>query len=162
MRRRSIRTRGVRALALLVATAGGIGYAPVAPGTWGSLVVVPFFPWLGALHERSVAGHLALVAVVIAVGIWAAGRADAIFGEHDHGCIVVDEVSGMLVASLCVPGTWTAAWVVFALFRLFDVWKPFPANRIDRRWPGGLGVVGDDLVAGLYAGIAGRVLLEVL
>lgn len=152
----------VRALALLIATAGGVGYAPVAPGTWGSLVVVPVFPWLGVLHERSILAHLALVALVIGVGIWAAGRADAIFGQHDHGRIVVDEVSGMLVASLCVPGTWTAAWLVFVLFRVFDVWKPFPADRIDRRWPGGLGVVCDDLVAGLYAGIAARVLLEVL
>jgi len=152
----------VRALAILVATAGGIGYAPVAPGTWGSLVVVPLFPWLGALHARSVVAHVGLVALVIAAGIWAAGRADEAFGAHDHGRIVVDEVSGMLVASLCVPGTWTAAWLVFVLFRVFDVWKPFPANRIDRRWPGGLGVVGDDLVAGLYAGVAGRVLLEVL
>jgi phosphatidylglycerophosphatase A len=149
----------VRAFALFVATAGGIGYAPIAPGTWGSLLVVPLVPTLATLGA---AAHVAVVVAVVALGTWAAGEADVAFGTHDHGRVVVDEVGGMLVGSLVVPGTWTAAWLLFALFRLFDVWKPFPANHIDRTWRGGLGVVGDDLVAGLYAGVACRVVLEVL
>jgi phosphatidylglycerophosphatase A len=151
----------VRSLALLIATAGGIGYAPIAPGTWGSLLVVPCFPLLGALDARSVAAHAAVVGAVVLVGIWAAGRANVAFGAHDHACIVIDEVGGMLIASLCVPCTWATAWLVFVLFRVFDVWKPFPANRIDRRCSGGIGVVADDAVAGVYAGLVARLVLEV-
>ena len=152
----------MRAFALFVATAGGIGYAPVAPGTWGSLLVVPFVPLLGSLRERAPLAAVALVAAIVVLAVWSAGEAEVAFGGHDHARVVVDEVSGMLVGALCLPGTWTSAWLLFALFRLFDVWKPFPANHIDRHWRGGFGVVCDDLVAGLYAGIAGRVVLEVL
>jgi phosphatidylglycerophosphatase A len=152
----------VRALVVLLATAGGVGYAPVAPGTAGSLVAVPLVPLLGTLATRHglVVWGLA-VAAIVGIAIWAAGRAEPLFG-HDAGKIVVDEVAGMVVASCFVPATWTAAAIVFVLFRLFDVWKPYPAGVVDRTWPGGLGVVGDDLVAGLYAGLVARLVLEVL
>lgn len=146
---------------MFVATAGGLGYAPVAPGTFGSLVGIPLVPFLASIDVR--AGRLVYAAIVVSLiagAVWAAGRADEMLPGHDHGRIVIDEVAGMIVGSLFVPATWGAALLLFALFRLFDVVKPFPANRIDRDLPGGLGVVADDLVAGVYAGIACRLVLE--
>lgn len=151
----------MRRIALGIATVGGIGYAPGAPGTWASLAALPLVPLLAGLPGRWLAGHALVVAVVVVAGIWAAGRADAWLEVHDDGCIVVDELGGMLVGSLFVPGTWTAAVLVFVLFRVFDIWKPFPIDRIDQRWPGGLGVVCDDVVAGAYAGLLARAILEV-
>lgn len=150
----------VRALAVLLATVGGVGYIPFAPGTAGSLVAVPLLPLLAGLRQRApVAGWL-VVAVCLLTAFWSADRADRIFPGHDHGRIVIDEVAGMVVAGLFVPGTWAAAALVFVLFRIFDIAKPWPANLIDRRVPYGLGVVGDDLVAGVYAGAGARLLLS--
>ena len=148
--------------AVMVATVGGVGYAPVASGTVGSLVVLPLLPALAMLRDWSPLAAVALVGLLTALAVWAAGRAEEILGGHDHSCIVVDEVAGMAVAGLLVPGTWTAALLAFFLFRLFDVLKPFPASRIDRGVEGGFGVVGDDLVAGAYAGLATRVVLAFL
>lgn len=149
-----------RTLAVVLATAGGVGYSPVAPGTCGSLIALPLLPALASLRERSLFAYLAVFAAVIAGAIWSAGRAEGIFG-HDSGRIVVDEVAGMVVAGLFLPGTWLAATLGFAAFRLFDILKPPPAGAIDRGFRGGLGVVGDDLVAGVYAGIVARIILEV-
>lgn len=149
----------MRLLVLLLATVGGVGYVPVAPGTAGSLVAMPLLPFLAGLRSRApLAGWLA-VAGVIATALWAADRADRVFPGHDHGRIVIDEVAGMVVAGLFVPGTWGAAALVFVLFRIFDVVKPWPAGLIDRRVPMGIGVVGDDLVAGVYAGAGAQLLL---
>jgi phosphatidylglycerophosphatase A len=149
----------VRTLAVLLATVGGVGYMPVAPGTAGSLVAVPLLPLLAGLRVRApMAGWLAVAAVLL-IALWAADRADREFVGHDAGCIVIDEVAGMIVAGLFVPGTWGAAALVFVLFRILDVVKPWPANLIDRQVSFGLGVVGDDLVAGVYAGAGARLLL---
>jgi len=152
----------VRALVIVLATAGGVGFAPVAPGTVGSLVVLPLVPWIARVRDASWGAGLALVVGIVVVAIWVAGRAEAIFGVADHQRIVIDEVAGMAVAALFVPPSWVAAALVFATFRLFDVVKPFPAGAIDRRATGGIGVVGDDLVAGAYAGLLTRVILEAL
>lgn len=152
----------MRALVVVLATAGGAGFAPVAPGTVGSLVALPLVPWLARLRATSWPLGAALVLAVATVAVWAAGRADAVFGSHDDSRIVIDEVAGLLAGALLVPETWLAALVLFACFRLFDVVKPFPAGAIDRGVGGGLGVVADDIVAGLYAGLATRILLEVL
>jgi phosphatidylglycerophosphatase A len=149
-------------LAVAVATVGGVGYAPVASGTMGSLVAMPLLPALGALRARSPGTYVAVLVALVALAVWAAGRAEEILGGHDHGTIVIDEVAGLVVAGALLPGTWGAAVVAFVLFRLFDVLKPFPSDVIDGRVPGGLGVVGDDLVAGVYAGVVGRLLLELL
>jgi phosphatidylglycerophosphatase A len=150
----------VRSLAIAVATVGGVGYAPVASGTFGSLVAVPLLPVLAALRARSAVLYAAVVLVIAAGAVWAAGRAEQELGGHDHSAIVVDEVAGLVVAGIFLPGTWLAAWLAFACFRVLDVVKPFPAGAIDRRVEGGLGVVGDDLVAGLYAGIVAALLLR--
>src|SRR5204863_1425484 len=96
----------------------------------------------------------AVLAALIVVAVWSAGRAEDILGGHDHSRIVIDEVAGQVLAGIFLPATWIAAGIAFFLFRVFDVWKPFPAGLVDGRVPGGLGVVGDDLIAGLYAGLA--------
>lgn len=142
----------MRRLVLAVATVGGVGYVPVAPGTAASLLVVPVVPWLAATRGRAPETIAIVVVLTIAVAVWAAGRAERVLGRHDDGCVVVDEVAGMVVGTLCVPPTWTAAVLLFVAFRVFDVTKPPPIGLLDRRVGGGTGVVADDLIAGLYAG----------
>jgi phosphatidylglycerophosphatase A len=142
----------VSRLARLIATVFGAGYAPVAPGTAGSLLALPLLPALASLRDDTGAYATGLCAF-IALAIWAAGRTARDWGTVDDGRIVIDEVAGMAVAGAFVPGTWPAAIVVFCLFRLFDVWKPFPIRQLEKRLPGGVGVVADDLLAGVYSGV---------
>jgi len=149
-------------LVVVLATVGGVGYAPLAPGTCGSLIAVPFLPVLAGLRTRSWPAYAATTVLVVTVAVWSAGRAAELFGDHDDSRIVIDEVAGLVIAGLFLPGTWLATGLAFALFRLFDVVKPFPAGWVDRRVRGGLGVVGDDLVAGVYAGLSARLVLGLL
>ena len=152
----------VRTFVIVLATAGGVGYAPIASGTVGSLLALPLVPWIARMRDDSWPTGLALVAAIVAVAVWAAGQAEAIFGGKDHSRIVIDEIAGMATAALFAPATWLAAVLVFVAFRIFDVVKPYPAGAIDRHGRGGFGVVGDDLVAGAYAGLLTRVILEVV
>jgi phosphatidylglycerophosphatase A len=152
----------VRALVIVLATAGGAGYAPIASGTVGSFVALPLVPWVARLRDGSWPLGLLVATAIAALAIWSAGRAEIVFGGKDHSRIVIDEVAGMTTAALFVPATWLAAGLVFVIFRVFDVLKPYPADVIDRRGRGGFGVVGDDLVAGVYAGLVTRLILEVL
>lgn len=147
---------------MLVATVGGLGRVPVAPGTVGSLAVLPLLPALAELRARSLVAALGVVLAVSALAIWSSTHAEEALGGHDASHIVIDEVAGLLVAGLFLPSTWVAAVLAFFLFRLLDVLKPFPADLIDKRVEGGLGVVGDDLVAGFYAGVLSAILLRVL
>jgi phosphatidylglycerophosphatase A len=149
------------ALAMAIATVGGVGRVPIASGTFGSLVAVPLLPGLAALRAVSPWGYLAVVAGLVVLAVWSAGRAEEVVG-HDHSYIVIDEVAGLVMAGIFLPGTWLAAGIAFLLFRIFDIVKPFPANLIDGRVEGGLGVVGDDLVAGVYAGLVTLLLLWLL
>jgi phosphatidylglycerophosphatase A len=143
----------VRALVIVLATAGGAGYAPVASGTVGSLVALPLVPWIARVRDGSWPAAIGIVLAMVVLAVWVAGRAEDVFDGADHSRIVIDEVAGMAMAALFAPATWTAAALVFVTFRVFDVLKPFPANVFDRRVAGGVGVVGDDLVAGTYAGL---------
>ena len=149
-------------LAVVLATVGPIGHLPYAPGTAGSLIALPLLPGLAMVRDRSTLVYAVVVLALVAAAIWAAGRAEDTLGGSDHSAIVVDEVAGMVATGLLLPGTWAAAVLGFALFRLFDVVKPYPAGLVDARVEGGLGVVGDDLIAGLYAGLVGRVILGLL
>jgi phosphatidylglycerophosphatase A len=133
-------------LALAVASAGGAGFAPVASGTAGSLaaaVVVWLIPFTHG-------GLLAALVVVTAAGVWAGARVERMLGEKDPGVVVIDEVAGMMFSVLLVPRTLAVLASAFVLFRVFDVWKPFPAHQ-SQALPGGWGVVADDLIAGGYA-----------
>jgi phosphatidylglycerophosphatase A len=136
----------VQRLALLVATAGGVGYAPVAPGTVASAVTVSAL-WLAAPSRPAL---VAFVLAVAAVGTWAGQEAERLLGRKDPGLIVIDEVAGMALAALALPPTAAALLVAFVCFRVFDVVKPYPANAL-QRLHGGVGVMADDLVAGFYA-----------
>ena len=159
---RSSRRNPLRGLAVFVATCGWAGYAPVAPGTVGTLVAVPLFPALTRLWNMSPPSYLLAFALILAGAVWAAGVATRDFGEPDSKHIVIDEVAGYVVATAFLDFSWSAAAVAFCLFRLFDILKPFPVSWVDRHVHGGAGVVGDDVVAGIFAGVAARVLLSFL
>ncbi len=136
----------------LIATWGGSGLMPFAPGTWGSLAALPFGVLI--VDQAGVAGLLGATLAVTLAGAWAAGEIVTRGRRRDPGLVVIDEVAGMWLALAFVPLTWWGVWTAFLLFRIADILKPFPARWIDERVHGGLGVMLDDLVAGLYAGIA--------
>lgn len=138
-------------LARTIATVGGVGYAPVAPGTFGTAAAVPLAWVCAPLTWWAYA--LVCVAVTL-VGIWAAAVADRSWGTHDSGRIVVDEVAGYLVTMALVDRSDPVLLLLgFLLFRAFDIAKPFPVRQIDRQLGGGSGVVLDDVVAGVMAGL---------
>ena len=133
-------------LALAIATVGGIGWAPVAPGTVASAVTIVAL-WLLALSRAQL---IVAFVVVTLIGIWAAEHAERALGTKDPGAIVIDEVAGMTLSVAPFALTPAVLVVGFVLFRLFDVTKPFPAGA-SQRITGGVGVMVDDLIAGLYA-----------
>lgn len=130
-----------------VACGFGSGLAPFAPGTFGTLAAVPLY-WL--MQSLSVTWYLALTAAIAAFGMWVTGRTARDLGVHDHGSIVFDEIAGYLVAMAFAPVGWVYMLAGFLLFRLFDIAKPFPLRRLERL-PGGVGIMADDLGAGVYA-----------
>lgn len=138
-------------LALAIATCG-VGYLPLIPGTFGSLVGVGIF----LLLSRTTVGLVVSIVAVTVAGIWAGSRTEALAGRKDPGKIVVDEVAGQLIATLPLVffTQWSIAAVMvsFVLFRFFDIVKPYPANRL-QDLEGGMGVMCDDLVAGVYAAV---------
>lgn len=129
----------------MLASVFGAGYAPVASGTAGSFVTLVAI-WLVPLTPLRIA--VALV-VVILIGIWSGSRVERVLGRKDPGVIVIDEVAGMLLSVILLPRTIPVLLTAFLLFRLFDVWKPFPA-RESQALTGGMGVMVDDLIAGVY------------
>ncbi len=153
----------MRAIIIFLATAIYSGYAPIAPGTAGSVVgVVLVWFGFGPLWERSPAICLVVFAVAFVLSCWIAGRAEVIFDEHDSSRIVIDEVLGMAATMFGNPITWPWLAAGFVLFRLFDVIKLFPADLIDRRVRNGAGVMLDDLAAAIYANIVLQVLVRVI
>jgi phosphatidylglycerophosphatase A len=143
----------MRDLVIFLASAGYVGYIPLASGTFGSLVAVPLFFAFDALRAASV--PLYLIAYVASVGAacWISGMADEYLHEHDSHKIVIDEVVGYLAATLFLSPTWTHVILAFFIFRALDVIKPFPAGYIDENFPGGYGVTLDDVVSGLYTNL---------
>jgi phosphatidylglycerophosphatase A len=148
----------MRKLVLFVATGAGSGYAPVAPGTVGSGVGLLLYVPLAGLGGAS---YLLAVGGVAVLGIWASGRAESIFERRDDRRITVDEIAGMLLALAFLPFRLDVAVAGFLLFRLFDIWKPFPV-RAAESLSGGLGVMADDLLAGLYANLIAQLLWRVV
>jgi phosphatidylglycerophosphatase A len=145
----------------LLASGLGLGYVPWASGTFGSLLGIPLY-LAGRPLWRSAAVAVVVLAVAIGAACWIADQAERILGEHDSGKIVIDEVIGMVLALLWHPTTPLRVLALFCLFRLFDVWKPWPARTLERAAPGGLGVVLDDVASGLYANLAGHILVWAL
>jgi phosphatidylglycerophosphatase A len=153
----------MRQLIIFLATGAYTGYSPIASGTAGSVVGVIIGYFLCApmwQHEPMI--FAVIFAAVFVLACLIAGRAEEIFGEHDSSKIVLDEVLGMIATMFLNP--LGVPWLVagFLLFRVFDIVKPFPASVIDRRMPGGPGVMLDDLFAGIYANIVVRILAHVL
>ena len=137
-------------LLMFIATGGGSGYLPKAPGTWGTLVgLVLWWPLAGL----SLAAYLAAVGLLFAVGVASAGAAEKILDRGDPGVVVIDEIVGVLIALTAAPLHPAAALVGFALFRLFDIAKPWPIREIDHGMGGGVGIMLDDVLAGLFAGL---------
>lgn len=124
----------------------GTGLSPKAPGTVGTLVGFPLF-WLMAGSPL----YWAWVVLFLALGVWACDVAGRALGEHDHGGLVWDEVAAFLLVLPFAPPTVLGYGLAFALFRLFDIWKPFPIGWLDARVRGGLGVMLDDVLAAVYA-----------
>jgi phosphatidylglycerophosphatase A len=134
-------------LILAIATGCYVGRLPMAPGTWGSAAA--FVPWL-FIRGFSLPIYLAVLAVVFIVGFFTAGSAEKIINQPDPGCIIIDEILGMLIALTLCPAH-PAAWLIaFILFRIFDIFKPFPVSWFDRHIHGGIGIMMDDVVAGVY------------
>jgi phosphatidylglycerophosphatase A len=161
-------------LALALATCG-VGYLPLAPGTWGSMVGVVFYLLLrlaslrfinlftngDAVNRPPVESlymmlSLALIICLTAAGVWAATRAEKLLGRKDPGAVVVDEVAGQLIAFLFIPLSLNLKWWMvlagFLLFRAFDIWKPYPVRRLEAL-ESGLGIMADDVLAGIYAAV---------
>ncbi len=137
-------------LATALATLGPVGHFPKAPGTWGSLAAAVAAPWL--FLPLSLPARLAVLALVFVVGVWACSRAERIMGRKDPGCVIIDELFGQwltLILFAAMP-IWYLA-LGFVLFRVFDILKPWPVKWAETAFPGGLGVMIDDGVAGLYA-----------
>jgi len=148
-------------LALAIATFG-VGLLPLAPGTWGSAVGVGIYLILRLLvldqgHFPFLAAELITIVCITLAGIWAASQTERLSGRKDPGKVVVDEVAGQLIALVPITLVSILSWPVlvivsFILFRFFDIVKPYPARRLEGLH-GGLGIMCDDLVAGLYAGL---------
>lgn len=171
-------------LALGIGTCG-VGYIPIAPGTFGSILGIGLFLLLNILtlqfilvftsSENSLrvwpspvllATQLMLITGAFLAGVWASSRAEGIFRRKDSQKLVIDEVAGQLIALLplslgfYLPG-WSSILVAFLLFRFFDIVKPFPARQLEML-PAGLGVMADDIVAGAYAAVGVSIIIAVL
>ncbi|NLZ18051.1 MAG: phosphatidylglycerophosphatase A [Desulfobulbaceae bacterium] len=138
-------------LFLFIATGAGSGYLPKAPGTWASALTVLL--WLLAANFISfgLTPYLCFVATICCLGVVSAGAAEKLVDRPDPGLVVIDEVAGQLIALSAAPAHPLAALAGFVLFRIFDIFKPFPIRWLDQHIHGGLGIMLDDILAGLYA-----------
>ncbi len=126
----------------------GSGLVPFAPGTFGTLAAIPLYLFIQAL---SLPTYLLIVVIVSLVGIWICDKSSKLLGVHDHSGIVWDEFAGYFVTMIAAPKGWLWIFVGFALFRLFDIWKPWPISILDKKVGGGFGIMIDDLLAGIFA-----------
>ena len=132
----------------LLAVGFGSGLAPWAPGTFGTLAAVPLF-WL--LNSLGPLTYLSFLVVGTLLGVWLCGRTARDLHVHDDPRIVWDEIMGYLLAMVAAPAGWVWPLLGFVLFRLFDIWKPWPVGALERGVPGAFGVMVDDLAAGAMA-----------
>ena len=140
----------LRRLGVFIATCAHVGYAPVAPGTFGSAVGLVVYYLIR--RQTSTAVELGAIALILVVGVWSATEAEHHFGGIDPGPVVIDEVIGMLITLALHPVNVVGAIIGFFIFRVLDVVKPWPARRLELL-PGGFGVVLDDVMAGVYGNL---------
>jgi phosphatidylglycerophosphatase A len=128
----------------------GSGCFPKAPGTFGTLAAIPLYL---LLENLSLATYLLVIVVGFGVGIWLCEQVTQDLGVHDHPSIVWDEMIGYFVTMLAAPPGWLWIIIGFVLFRFFDILKPWPILPVDRRVRGGFGIMIDDVLAAVYAGL---------
>jgi phosphatidylglycerophosphatase A len=133
-----------------IATAGYIGYLPKAPGTFGSLIGCLIYPVMPLLPKAVV--FLGLIGFFF-FSAWIAGKAEKILHAKDPGCIVIDEIVGMAVTYFALPFSAFIGIAGFVIFRFFDILKPYPIKLFEQKCPGGIGVVIDDVIAGIFSNI---------
>ncbi len=141
----------------ILATAGPFGWLPIAPGTWGSAMAAAIW-WFGTSFA-ALPIQISIIALLLPLAVWSAGVTEKELG-HDAKPIVIDEVAGQWITLLMAPRIWYITLTGFVLFRIFDVLKPFPVD-LSQRLPGGLGIVADDVLAGIYAGATLLILQKV-
>ncbi len=146
-------------LAVFLATAAYCGYAPAAPGTVGAAAGLVLYCLVRATGSPLL--EVVVILATFAIGVWSAAHAERYFGGIDPGPVVIDEVHGMLVTLAFIPVGWSGALVGFLLFRVFDVIKPYPANRLEHLH-GGFGIMADDAMAGIYSNVCLRLLIWLL
>jgi len=140
-----------------LALGAGSGLSPLAPGTVGTVAAIPLL----LLMPNSLLFYLAITALLFVIGVWCCGACATHLGVHDHHAIVWDEVVGLLVTMIAVPRTWWFVLLGFLLFRVFDVLKPWPISWVDARVHGGLGIMLDDIIAGVFAAVVLHMVMRV-
>ncbi|MDH5445761.1 MAG: phosphatidylglycerophosphatase A [Gammaproteobacteria bacterium] len=137
----------------------GSGYMPFAPGTFGTLAAIPVFL---LLSQFSISTYVLISLGMALLGIVLCSYTSQALGVHDHSGIVWDEIVGYLITMFMVPATLMNIAIGFALFRLFDIWKPWPIRQLDKNIHGGLGIMLDDVIAGIFAAIILQIILFLL
>ncbi len=145
---------GPQKCALIISIGLGAGYCPGVPGTAGAILGL-LAGWL--LSFMSPAGSLFMLFLLVILGIWVSDITERALDEKDPAIIVIDEIAGMAISTWCIDPGWLSFTVLFFLFRLFDIWKPFPVKNMEDVFPGGAGIMMDDVMAGIYANIIWRI-----
>jgi phosphatidylglycerophosphatase A len=142
---------------LFLAQGAYSGRAPMAPGTAGTAVGVLVYLWMRRLSPEA---YVLFCILIVLIGTWISGRAEELLGKKDHPSIVIDEIAGYLVSVAMLPETWSFITAAFVLFRIFDIMKPYPLKRL-QNLHGGVGVMLDDIGAGVYTNVVLRIVNEV-
>lgn len=137
-------------LGIFLSTGFYVGFIPVAPGTWGSIVGMGF---VFLLKDAGMFLQIVASLLFAALGVWVSDIASKVFKKHDPQRVVIDEIVGVMITMIGIPLTGYTGVLGFCLFRFFDILKPVPANLADKKLKGGLGVMLDDIVAGIYGNI---------
>ena len=141
---------------IFLATGLYAGKMPVAPGTWGALVALPLYL---PVSYMSLFFQVLIFVPLVGISVWLASEASRIMGDKDPSSVVIDEIMGMLIALTGAPFSSFYIILAFVLFRLFDIFKPFPIKTVEKNMPGGWGIVMDDVFAGIFANIVWRVMV---
>ena len=142
----------------LLAFGFGSGLSPVAPGTFGTLAAIPIY--LALVNSVNSIIYVLVVILFSLLGFWLCGKTAKDLGVHDHPGIVWDEIVGFLITMYLVPLSWVWIMVGFALFRVFDILKPWPIRFLDQKVEGGIGIMLDDIVAGIFAWVVLQIIIN--